>query len=324
MNAVRLGTLCLSLAALLTTGCSLLDGGGGSTTRSPSPTPTQASATAVSGTVQSVDSQAKTLTVGAGAANSNSLRSSDRTVLTYDSSTVVEYQGRKTYNPQDVEVGDQIAAQVERSGGRALARSIKVISSVSSGGTTSGAGLAPWSAKVRSVNPGNRSIELVQSGREQYPVMVLYDENTRVEFEGRSYKPVDLERDDEVQVRTRSVGSQIVADQIVVTRNLSGSAGAAAGLSAQLHGTIRNVDTAARVIELDAAGSDSVQGHMQGFDTTQNGNATSIAYDASTIVEYKGQRYGIANLERGDVVNIDVRPLANGYLAKRITVAQAR
>jgi hypothetical protein len=43
------------------------------------------------------------------------LRNGDRTVLTYDSSTVVEYQGQTSYNPQDLEVGDQIEALVERS-----------------------------------------------------------------------------------------------------------------------------------------------------------------------------------------------------------------
>ena len=44
------------------------------------------------------------------------LRKNDRTVLTYDGSTVVEYQGQRSYNPEDLEVGDQIEAQVERSG----------------------------------------------------------------------------------------------------------------------------------------------------------------------------------------------------------------
>ena len=42
---------------------------------------------------------------------------------------------------------------------------------------------------VRSVNSADRTIELVQSGREQSPVRVHYDANTRVEFQGRSYNP---------------------------------------------------------------------------------------------------------------------------------------
>jgi hypothetical protein len=63
---------------------------------------------------------------------------------------------------------------------------------------------------------------------------------------------------------------------------------------------------------------------VQGFDANKNGGSTAIAYDASTIVEYQGQRYGVWNLERGDVVNIDVSQIGNGYLARRITVAQMR
>jgi len=302
----------------VTAGCGLLGGGGGSTTPSPSPAPT--SAAAVSGTVQSVDAQAHTLTVGAGTRTQTNLRNSDQTVLAYDTSTVVEYQGQKAYNPQDLEVGDQIEAQVERSGDRLLARNIKVVYSVSgSSGTNSGAATA-WDATVRSVNSVNRTIELVQSGREQYPVTVHYDAGTRVECQGRSYKPEDLERDDVVQVRTRNSGNQLIADQIVVTRNTNGSVSAAG--QQQLRGTIGNINTAARVIELDSVAFEHGQG--QGFNATKNGSSTTITYDASTIVEYQGQRYNIGNLERGDVVNIDVSQIGNGYLAKRITVAQAR
>ena len=230
MNTARLRMLCLSIVALVTTGCALLDEVGGSKAPSPAPAPAPApsSAAVVSGTVHSVDPSAHTLTLGAGARNQTSLRSSDRTVLSYDSSTVVEYQGQKAYNPQDLEAGDQIEAQVERSGSSLLARSIKVISSVSDGGGTAG--------------------------------------------------------------------------------------------QRQIHGTIRNIDTVAHSIVLDGAAMEQVQG----FDTTKNGSSTTIAYDASTIVEYQGQRYGIANLERGDAVRIDISPIGNGYLAKRITVAQAR
>jgi len=318
MNTARLRMLCLSIAAIVTSGCSLLGGGGGSTTPSPSPTPT--SAAAVSGTVQFVDAQAHTLTVGAGASNQMNLRNRDRTVLTYDGSTVVEYQGQKSYNPQDLEVGDQIEAQVEHSGNLLLARNIRVVYSMSGNSATNSVAVTSLNATVRSVNSGNRTIELVQSGREQYPVTVYYDANTRVDFQGRSYKPEDLERDDVVEVRTHSSGSQVMADQIIVTRDTNGSIGAAG--QQQLRGTIGNINTAARVIELDSIAFQ--QGQVQGFDATKNGSSTTIAYDASTIVEYQGQRYGVGNLERGDVVNIDVSQIGSGYLAKRITVAQAR
>jgi hypothetical protein len=306
--------LCLPIAALVMTGCGLLGGGGahgGYRQRR--------DAAAVSGSVQSVDAQAHTLTVGAGARNQMNLRKNDRTVLTYDSSTVVEYQGQTSYNPEDLEVGDQIEAQVERSGDRLLARNIKVVYSVSGNSGTNTAAVTAWDATVRSVNSGNRTIELVQSGREQYPVTVHYDANTRVEFQGRSYRPEDLERDDGVQVRTHSSGSQVIVDQIIVTRSTNGSIGAG---QQQLRGTIGNINTAARVIELDSVAFE--QGQVQRFDAAKSGSSTTIAYDASTIVEYQGRRYGVGNLERGDVVSIDVSQISSGFLAKRITVAQGR
>ena len=246
------------------------------------------------------------------------LRSNDRTVLTYDSSTVVEYQGQRTDNPADIEVGDRIEAQVKRGENRVLASYIKVVTSVSESGAPNSATLAAWDATVRSVNPSDRTIEVVQSGSEQPPITVHYDACTRVEFEGRTYKPEDLERDDGVQVSAHSSGSQTIADRIVVTRNASGGIGATG--QQQLRGTIRSINTASRVIELDGAALEQVQA----FDSTKDGNSTTIAYDASTIVEYQGKRYGIGNLERGDVVSIEVGEIGNGYLAKRIIVAQAR
>ena len=189
MNTALLRMLYLSIAALVTTGC------GGDRSVTPSPAPAPMNATAVTGTVQSIDIQAKTLIVGGGTGSQTNLRSNEQTVLNYDGSTVVEYQGQKSYNPQDLEVGDQIEALVERSGNRLLARNIKVITSVSGNSGTNSTALKAWDATVRSVNSGQRTIEVVQSGRDQYPVTVRYDANTRVEFQGRSFKPEDLERD---------------------------------------------------------------------------------------------------------------------------------
>src|SRR4029434_9111481 len=129
-----------------------------------------------------------------------------------------------------------------------------------------------------------------------------------------------LERDDGEQVRTHSSGSQVIADQIVVTRNTNGRIDAPG--QHKLTAAIDNIKRVTRVIELDSVGFEG--GQAQGFDAAKNGSSTTIAYDASTIVEYQGQRYNIGNLERGDVVNVDVSQIGNSYLAKRITVAQAR
>jgi len=47
-------------------------------------------------------------------------------------------------------------------------------------------------------------------------VVVHYDSETVVEFEGRRYQPENLERGDEVQIDLRDVGGQLLAEEIQV------------------------------------------------------------------------------------------------------------
>jgi len=318
MRALRLAVFGLLLASLA--GCSSQGKPVATAPGAPAPAPTGgpvSTANSVRGTVQAVDAQAHTITVGAGAAASGNLRSSERQIVGYDASTVVEYQGQRSNNPQDIEVGDQIEARGERSGDRLMARSITVLASVSDPTGATPGGPTTWDATVRSVDAAGRTLQLTQSGRENYPIIVQYDANTRVEYQGRAYRPEDLESGDVVRVRTRASGNQQIADQIVVTQSANrGAAGAATG--PRLHGTIRNIDQASRTIQLDSVSA------AQGFDTGAAGGAATLSYDANTIVEYQGKRYGIPNLEPGDVADIDVSQAANGYLARRIVVVQSR
>jgi hypothetical protein len=147
------------------------------------------------------------------------------------------------------------------------------------------------------------------------PLIVAYDNATRVEYEGRSYRPEDLEAGDQIHVTTRNSTDRIVADRVVVARNISRN-GAPAPQQAQLHGTVRSVDTNARTIILDGVS------WAQGFNPGTNGQTTRVGYDSTTIVEYRGRRYGIANLEPGDVVDVDVADTSgNRPIARRISVA---
>ena len=45
---------------------------------------------------------------------------------------------------------------------------------------------------------------------------VRYDTSTTVQFEGRSYKPENLERGDEVEIEVRNLNGQLLAEQILV------------------------------------------------------------------------------------------------------------
>jgi hypothetical protein len=298
-------------AALLASGCAQMgDIFGGSPPNNP-PSPTSTSS--VRGTVQTVDTQSHTVTVAADSGSQSNLRNTDRMVLTYDGSTVVTYQGRQ-YGPQDLESGDRIAANVERVGERMLARNIDVISTISDNRGGNAANLRDFDATIRNVNTGIRTIELAPRTGQSAPVVVGYDSGTRVDFQGDSYRPEDLERGDEVRVTTRGSANGLVADRIIVTRSMSG---ATAHGQAQVRGTVRQIDTRNRTIELGNAS------WAQGFNPAPGGNSTLVDYDAGTTVEYQGKRYGMANLEPGDVVDIDVSTQGGPRpLARRITVAR--
>ena len=51
-------------------------------------------------------------------------------------------------------------------------------------------------------------------------VEVYYDSSTSVDYNGRTYKPENLERGDQVQVEVRDTGSRYEADQIKVVENV--------------------------------------------------------------------------------------------------------
>lgn len=49
---------------------------------------------------------------------------------------------------------------------------------------------------------------------------IYYDNNTRVEFQGRTYRVEDLERGDEISVRGHNDNGRYVAEVVTVTRNV--------------------------------------------------------------------------------------------------------
>jgi hypothetical protein len=268
----------------------------------------------VRGTIAEVNPQSRTLTVTPDSSNQSNLRNSDqRTVFSYNSATVVQYQGQ-SYQVEDLEVGDRVAARGERQGDVLWARNIDVVASVSGNPSNQRVDLRDFDATVRSVNAGNRTLEVVPFGRDGRPLVIAYDNGTRVEYEGRSYRPEDLEGGDQIHVTTRNNGDRIVAERVVVARNISGNGTPAS--AAQLHGTVRYIDANARTITLDGVS------WAQGFNPGTTGPTTLVAYDSSTIVEYRGRRYSIANLEAGDIVDVDVAAgSGNRQIARRISVA---
>lgn len=246
-NFIRSTTLLAPLvAATLLAGCGSTGvgdilGGGSTSDRND---PSEQRIDNVRGTVESVNTRDRTIVVDVESTGySNNLRNGDEeVVLSYDDSTTVEFQGR-TFRPEDLERGDRILAEVDsayRSSSTFRVDEIQVLYDVSGGtGSTSGAydddddrydnSLAnDVRGTVSYIDTRARTLEIQTSSARGFSsgstgstgrtgtVVVHYDSQTVVEFEGRRYQPENLERGDEVEVEVREVGGRLMAEEILV------------------------------------------------------------------------------------------------------------
>ena len=163
-------------------------------------------------------------------------------------------------------------------------------------------------------------------------VRVYYDNRTTLNYQGQSYRPDQLERGDEVTVNVNQSGNQLIAETMDVTYNTRG--GMASGSSypstypsstypsssqySTIRGTIRNVDTRNQTIELDSPS------WISGFRTnTTNSSRFVVRYDPNASVDYNGQMYPLTNLERGDVVDVQLQDLgSSNYIAQRVVLVR--
>jgi len=265
-------------------------------------------ASEIRGTVDQVDTSSRSLVL-TNVSNYNSrLNDGGNSVRVYfNDRTTVEYQGR-SYRPEDLERGDEVAVRLEESGNRLVANSMTVLRN-SGGNSTGGNYGSNLRGTVRYVDSSRRTIELDRGSSGQGSI-IEYDNSTYVSYGGRRYRPEELERGDEIEIRTRRVGSnRIVAEDITVLRSVSGNGSYGGGSSsrdARVTGTVRFVDGNRRTIELDQIN------WVSGF--RRNTNSSMVQYDTNTVVEFQGQTYPPSNLERGDVVEMQVREGAGSTL----------
>lgn len=293
----------IALGLLLLAGCGssgglgdILGGGGSNTTTAE-----------IRGTVDSVDLNSRSIYL-TNVSGLNSMLSSgggSTARVYFDDQTAVEYQGR-TYSPQDLDRGDQVSIRVEQSSNRLLADRVTVLSDVNTSGT-SGTTLR---GTVGVVDQNRRTIQIDRGYGST--VTVEYDMNTPVNYNNRSYTVSDLERGDEIEVRGRDLGNgRWLAQDINVTRSVSGTGpGSTTSNYSTIRGTVRNVDTTRRTIELEQAS------YVSGFDRGA-GNTIVVQYDTNTAVEVQGQQQPVTGLERGDVVEVEVQNLGGSNLLAR-------
>jgi hypothetical protein len=82
-------------------------------------------------------------------------------------------------------------------------------------------------ATVNSIDTTNQRIDVnvnyVNNLRNtQSSQSIYYDSRTQVVYQGRTYRPEDLERGDEISVKGSNSNGRYVADTITVTRNVRG------------------------------------------------------------------------------------------------------
>lgn len=290
----------------------------------------------ISGTVDTVDTYGHSIlltnasgyntSLAGGGYGGNSVR------VYYDNRTSVYFQGR-SYRPEDLERGDQVTVHVDDNGNNQLmAQSMNVTYDVN-GGMASSSPYPPstsyptyssgmiLSGTVRSIDTRRHTIT-VDPGNGSY-VTVDYPTNAPVYYNGRTYSPGDLEVGDQVNVRIDNGGTtRVSARDITVSRSISDSRNgsyndSSTGQLSTVRGTVRYVDTAARTIELYSTS------WMNGFQPNSGSNTIIIHYDPTARVDVSGQLYPLSNLERGDVIDVQLEQTgSSNYLAQRITLVR--
>lgn len=231
MKLQRISFLAALVAALVLTGCGssgigdILGGGTSSGGGTRTSDPYNQNVDNVRGTIERVNTTEQYIVVDREETTSN-LRNGgdDEVVLYYDERTTVEHQG-KTYKPADLEAGDRILADVNQSGNRLLAEEIQVLYDVTSNSSDDQYGnddryndtrTTELRGTVRYVDTRDQTLELEPSTGRTGTVVVHYDSSTTVEFEGRQYKPENLERGDRVEIEVRELNGRMIAQEILV------------------------------------------------------------------------------------------------------------
>lgn len=136
-----------------------------------------------------------------------------------------------------------------------------------------------------------------------------YDRGTRLYYRGRQLPVEGLEPGDGIRVTAMRSDGRWWAQSIEVVYNVregyGGGYGDRYGYGEQLRGEVLYVDPRAQVIGIERGGY---------------GRHERIRYDHRTAVEYRGRRYRPGDLERGDLVRIDLRRWGNGWIAERVRV----
>ena len=297
------------LAACGSTGIDDVLGGGNS--------PSNTSAYEIRGTVDSVDTNSRSIWLTNVSGTNQSMLSnsgSGNTVrIYYDDQTTVDFNGQ-SYRPENLERGDQVAARVGETNNNTLFADRMTVLHDVSGNNNSGSfpNTGSYGSTVRGivtyVDASRRTIEIDRTSGAN--VVVEYGTNTPVYFDGNTYRVGDLERGDEIEIRVSDLGSgRYSAQDVTVLRNVSGGGfGTSQGQTSTIRGTVVSIDTVRRTIELESASW--ISGFNSGAGSGM-GSRMTLYYDANTSIDVSGSLQPLSGLERGDVIEAQVRASGN-------------
>ncbi|MBW3565266.1 MAG: hypothetical protein KY459_11115 [Acidobacteria bacterium] len=170
-------------------------------------------ASLMTGTVRDIDTRSRWIDVQSNDWNRTVTR------VYYDNSTVAMQDGR-SYNPDTIRVGDEIRLEVSQTSNRLYASRIE-IGATASGGDRWGSINETVRAEVVSVNEWNNTLEVRRTTGARERLTLSYDSRTGVEYQGRTYPVVNLERGDVVDIAvTGTSPTNLTASRIVVVRSV--------------------------------------------------------------------------------------------------------
>lgn len=138
-------------------------------------------------------------------------------------------------------------------------------------------------------------------------IEVNYDRNTVLYYNGQQQSPAGLENGDRIRVEAAQSNGRWWAQRIEVLQDVRGGYGGQPAYGTAMAGSVTYIDTRNRLINYTQGG--------------YSGSNQRVRYDEYTVVEYRGQRYRVDQLERGDVIRIEGRAVnGSDFLAQRIIV----
>lgn len=144
-----------------------------------------------------------------------------RMEVRYDQRTRLFHQGREAA-VEGLERGDVVRIDVAQSGRDLLARSVEVLRDVRDRGP-GGGGTDAYDDTRGTVAFVDTRARLIGLGGDGYgrDRPLRYDGRTTVEYQGRLYRPEDLDRGDQVRIQVRRRGNgEWLAERIVVERSV--------------------------------------------------------------------------------------------------------